>query len=131
MSITVRGHVAHGNKLGRKLGFPTANILPGSLEAQDGVYVARVRLNGAGEGHGRGHAAIANLGVRPSVTGGNARVLEVHIFDFSDDIYGRQMEVELVRFMRPEEHFASVDKLRMQIGRDVQKAKEFFRTGNI
>jgi len=127
MSITVRGHVAHGNKLGRKLGFPTANILPGSLEAQDGVYVASARI----DGDGGNYAAIANLGVRPSVTGGNARVLEVHIFDFSDDIYGRQMEVELVRFMRPEEHFASVDKLRMQIGRDVQKAKEFFRTGNI
>lgn len=110
----VVGKVIEGKKLGRQLGFPTANIDPGDLQMpKDGVWAVDV------EGVGRG---VANLGVRPTV-GGEMKLLEVHVFDFDGDLYGTVLKVRFLRFIRGERKFSSVEGLREQIGSDVQNAK--------
>ncbi|MDR2891090.1 MAG: riboflavin kinase [Alistipes sp.] len=113
--MKIVGTVEHGSKMGRTLGFPTANVaVPSGCDAPDGVYAARVTLP-----DGRNFRAMANLGVKPTFSdGGAARVLEVHLFDFEGDLYGIELEVELQRFIRPEQKFADADALRVQIIED-------------
>jgi riboflavin kinase/FMN adenylyltransferase len=112
------GTVEEGRKLGRTLGFPTANVAIGEvLTPPDGVWAVRVSIDG-----GPARPGIANLGMRPTVAG-TARLLEVHVFDFSGDLYGREIEVEFVRFQRPEMKFASLDLLREQIAEDVRQVR--------
>lgn len=114
----VCGKVVEGRKLGRTLGFPTANLVAGEVQLPpDGVWVARVRLP-----DGRIQPAVANLGLRPTVDGG-ARVLEAHLFDFSESLYGLELEVEFVEFLRGEQKFPSVEALRQQIDRDAGRAR--------
>ena len=123
MSITVEGIVTDGNKLGRRIGFPTANIRVGEeLETANGVYAARVELDG------RSYGAVANLGTKPTVSGNAPRMLEAHIFDFDGNLYGRSIRVTLGEFIRPEERFRSMDELRTRIEEDSQKAKEILKT---
>ncbi|MBC7979415.1 MAG: bifunctional riboflavin kinase/FAD synthetase [Armatimonadetes bacterium] len=111
----VSGMVVEGRKLGRELGFPTANIHLGDLQVpKDGVWVVKVD----GKFHG-----VANLGMRPTV-GGNERLLEVHIPGFSGDLYKKIIRVEFERFLRAEIKFDSVESLRQQIARDVAQAAE-------
>ncbi len=111
--MIIRGKVVGGNKIGRRLGFPTANIaVDETLEARDGVYAARVRIDG------KTYGAMASLGRKPTVGGDGRRVLETNIFDFSQDIYDRQIEVELLDFIRPERRFDSLDELSRQIALD-------------
>ena len=113
----VSGKVVEGRKLGRQLGFATANVAIGEeLTPPDGVWAVRVAVVG-----GEVRPGVANLGVRPTVDGSN-RVLEVHLFDFSGDLYGREIEVTFVRFLRPEQRFASLDLLRGQIAVDAATA---------
>lgn len=110
----VLGQVVPGRKLGRGIGFPTANIETDGFQLPpDGVYAARVRI---GE---QSFGGIANLGVRPTVSHDAKRVLEVHLFEFDGDLYGMEIEVEFLRFLRGERKFGSVEELRAQIGRDV------------
>lgn len=110
--IVVEGEVMHGRQLGRKLGFPTANLSVGEdLPARDGVYAARV------EAEGVCYRAISNLGSNPSV-GGTERRLETHIFDFSGSLYGRRIRVELLEKIRDERRFDSIEALRQQLERD-------------
>jgi riboflavin kinase/FMN adenylyltransferase len=112
------GTVTHGDQRGRLLGFPTANIpLDGHLEPARGVYAVRVRL-----ADGRVLDGVANIGRRPTVAGTELRV-EPHLFDFSGDLYGQQIAVGLVAFLRPEQRFASLDELRAQIARDSAAAR--------
>jgi riboflavin kinase / FMN adenylyltransferase len=109
----VCGEVIEGRKLGRELGFPTANIRLGDQQAPaDGVWA--VEVDGIGKG-------VANLGTRPTV-GGGERLLEVHVFGFSGDLYGKELRVRFARFLRGERKFASVEELREQIARDVAEA---------
>lgn len=113
------GIVMEGRQLGRTLGFPTANVAIGEvLTPPDGVWAVRVSIAG-----GKPLPAIANLGVRPTVDGAE-HLLEVHLFDFSADLYGQEIEVEFVRFHRPEMKFASLDLLRAQIGEDVGQVRQ-------
>jgi riboflavin kinase/FMN adenylyltransferase len=93
----VSGRVAHGDKRGRTIGFPTANILPG----------------------------VANIGTRPTVTGDPRYLLEVHLFDFQGEIYGRHVDVEFVRHLRDERRFDSFEQLRHQIQLDAYQARQF------
>lgn len=110
----VLGTVVPGQRKGRALGFPTANIDTAGLQLPpDGVYAVRARI---GDKPFRG---IANLGVRPTISHDAKRVLEVHLFDFDGDLYGMEVEVEFLRFVRGEKKFASVDDLREQIARDI------------
>jgi riboflavin kinase/FMN adenylyltransferase len=112
------GVVSHGDKRGRLLGFPTANIpLDGHLEPARGVYAVRVRL-----ADGRIVDGVANIGRRPTVEGSQLRV-EPHLFDFSGDLYGQEIAVGLVAYLRPEQRFASLDELRAQIAADCAAAR--------
>jgi len=112
----VSGPVIEGRKLGRQLGFPTANLRLGELQTpKDGVWA--VVVDG-------GKAAVANLGIRPTVDG-EERLLEVHLFDFSGDLYGQTIKVRFVKHLREEKKFASVEELRDQISKDVVEARKF------
>jgi riboflavin kinase/FMN adenylyltransferase len=111
--VKVEGVVGGGNKLGRGMGFPTANIfVDDTLAARDGVYAARVAHDG------RDYDAMAYLGRKPSFSGAGRRVLEVHIFDFDRDIYDQPISVELGRFVRAERRFDSFDELKEQLKQD-------------
>lgn len=116
----IEGLVVKGQQLGRTLGFPTANIALGEEQLPpDGVWAVR--------GHGDGHAwqGVANLGNRPTVDG-LTRVFEVHLFDHDSDLYGKMLEVEFVKHLRPEQKFPSLVALREQIAKDVTAAREVF-----
>ncbi len=110
--ILIEGVVEHGRRLGRELGFPTANLsVPETVTAADGVYRSRAEVGG------RTYDAMSNLGSNPSV-GGTERRLETHIFDFEGLLYGRLLRVELLEKIRDERKFDTVEDLRMQIEKD-------------
>jgi len=118
---TVAGRVIEGRRLGRELGFPTANLVEGDEQfPPDGVWAVRAA---AGD---RAFDGVANLGVRPTVDG-VAHSLEVHLFDFEGDLYGKVLEVEFVRHLRGEQKFASLDALKEQIARDAAQALYLLR----
>jgi riboflavin kinase/FMN adenylyltransferase len=119
---TILGTVIRGEQLGRKLGFPTANLSAHSEQfPPDGVYVAEARLGGAL------YRGVANLGHRPTVSSGKSeRLLELYLFDLDREIYGEEMEVRFLRYLRPEKKFADLEALKAQIAADVQQARESF-----
>lgn len=111
--MKITGRVIEGRKVGRELGYPTANIaVADSADAADGVYAA------VAEVEGRRWNAMANLGVKPTFSTGGGRVLELHLFDFEGDLYGREVTAELVEFIRPEQKFDSPEALRDRIAKD-------------
>ena len=116
---TILGTVKPGAHLGRKLGFPTANLSAHSEQfPPNGVYVAEAKLNGAI------YAGVANLGHRPTVARGTPeRLLELHLFNLDHDIYGEDMEVRFVRFLRPEKKFETLEALSSADRRDVKQAQ--------
>jgi riboflavin kinase/FMN adenylyltransferase len=117
------GRVAHGDKRGRIIGFPTANIyLHRKVVPLWGVYA--VKMFGVAD---EAIYGVANIGNRPTVDGGGRTLLEVHLFNFSADIYGKQVEVEFVKKLRDEKRFASFDLLKEQIMLDARQAREFFQ----
>ncbi len=116
----VAGKVIHGRKLGRQLGLPTANIsLHGKRLAFDGVYVVDAITD-----DGQRHAAVANIGVRPTVNG-DAPLLEVHLLDFDRALYGQRLMVEFLAPVRPEQKFDGVEALRQQIQDDIRFARQW------
>jgi riboflavin kinase / FMN adenylyltransferase len=116
---TILGTVRAGAGRGRGIGFPTANLsVHNERFPPNGVYAVRALMNS------RWFGGVANVGVRPTVGNGLDRVLEVHIFDFSGDCYGQDVEVKFERFLRPEKKFSSFEELRMQIARDATRARE-------
>jgi riboflavin kinase / FMN adenylyltransferase len=115
----IRGIVVHGDKLGRVLGWPTANIWLGRhLEPARGVYAVRVALPDGTEAKG-----VANVGRRPTLGGDPETRLETYIFDFAGDLYGKEIGVRLVRFLRPDAKFAGLEELKAAIARDVEEAR--------
>jgi len=119
--FTVTGKVAHGQKLGRKLGVPTANIrLQKPRPALQGVYATLV--------HGvldQPITSVSNIGYRPTVAGVQPQ-LEVHLFDFTGDLYGKTISVEICQFIRNEQKFSGLAQLQAQIELDMQTARDFF-----
>jgi len=117
---TILGTVKAGQKLGRKLGFPTANLSAHSEQfPPNGVYLAEARLGG------NLYRGVANLGYRPTVSAGDPeRLLELHLFDMNKDIYGQEIEVRFLRYLRPEQTFENVEALVAQISRDVAQARK-------
>ena len=119
---SICGRVSHGRKLGRTIGFPTANIpLKRCVSPVSGVYV--VQVLGLGNTPVGG---VANIGQRPTVEGVRQQ-LEVHLFDFNDDLYGRQLEVTLLHKLRSEKKFASFELLKQQIELDAEAARVWLR----
>jgi riboflavin kinase/FMN adenylyltransferase len=120
---TISGRVERGDGVGSGLGYPTANVRLGRSKAPlSGIYVVEVEGLGAQPLPG-----VASLGVRPTVKRQGRAVLEAHLFDFDRDIYGRRVSVRFLAKLRDEEKFASVDDLVVQMGRDAQQAREYFR----
>jgi riboflavin kinase/FMN adenylyltransferase len=125
----VDGTVVHGDRRGRTIGWPTANVAPAEgrlLLPANGVYAAKLTLLG----ENRTVAGVANLGTRPTRGGDGGVTLEVHLFDFSAEIYGEPVEVELHRRLRAERRFPDFEALREQIARDAAEAREYFRLAN-
>ena len=117
---TILGTVTHGDNLGKKIGFPTANLSAHSEQfPPNGVYFADARVNGVL------YYGVINLGYRPTVSSGKSeRVLEIHMLDFDRDIYGEDVEVRFMRHLRPERKFESLESLAQQIELDVRRARE-------
>jgi riboflavin kinase/FMN adenylyltransferase len=119
---SISGRVVPGERIGRTLGFPTANIrMRHNRPPLQGIFAVHV--------HGIGEAPLpgaASLGVRPTLHAKGAPTLEVHLLDFDGDIYGRHLRVEFVRKLRDEEKFADVETLRRQIARDIEQVRKTF-----
>lgn len=116
---SINGRVAKGDQRGRTIGFPTANVeLGDSLEPKLGVYAVRVIV----EGEDDYHQGVANIGRRPTFDKRDI-LLEVHLFDFSGDLYDRHVRVELVAFLREERKFSGLDALKAQIQEDARTAR--------
>jgi len=118
--FAVDGEVQHGDKRGRTLGFPTANLIPrpGFVVPGHGVYACRVRLP-----DGTLVPAATNVGVRPQFVTGRGELIEAFLIDWSGDLYGEKIRVEFLRRLRGERRFESVDALVEQMGRDVDEAR--------
>ena len=117
--FSIGGRVVRGQRMGHKLGYPTANIRLGKrVSPVSGIFAVRVRV---GE---RWYPGVASLGVRPTIAGGGEPLLEAHLFDFDGDLYGQRIEVEFVAKLRDEEKFADLDALRAQMDRDAAQARE-------
>jgi len=118
--FAIEGEVQRGRQLGRRLGFPTANVpLADYVTPRFGVYATRTRLP-----DGREIPGVANIGVNPTVDGVTIPLLEVWLFDFDEDIYDQVIETDLVAFLRPEEKFESLDVMTAQVMRDAQTARD-------
>ena len=116
---TVDGHVAHGDKRGRTLGFPTANLrLEHVLQPAFGIYAVRARVGSSGAMYD----GVANFGIRPMFRL-PAPLMEVHLFDFDGDLYGEILSVQLIAYLRGEMAFSDVDALKRQIAADSQNAR--------
>ena len=112
MIVEIVAEVIHGRKIGRALGYPTANMsLEGYEDVERGVYRSEVDIDGTC------YCAMSNVGIRPSV-GGKELLLETHVIGYSGDLYGRRLSVRLVEKIRDEKRFASIGDLKEQLMRD-------------
>lgn len=121
--FSILGAVEEGRKLGRTIGFPTANLDASDEQfPPDGVYAVRARWGN------RDAVGMANIGVRPTVNeSGAGRKLEVHLFEVSEDLYGADLDVEFIQFLRPETKFTSLDALKAQLHLDRENALSVVR----
>ena len=119
---SISGKVVHGEKRGRKIGFPTANIhMRHNRPPLKGVFAVKFQ----------NHFGVANLGIRPSIKGEKKLQLEVHLLNFSSDLYGQHVSVIFLKKLRDEKKFKSLEELKEQIKLDVIKAKLFFDKKNL
>jgi riboflavin kinase/FMN adenylyltransferase len=116
----VSGEIVHGDGRGKTIGFPTANIQLNAayVVPARGVYAVRLYMRD------RRYDGVMNIGIKPTFTSGTVEeTLEVHLFDFHDDIYGQLASVEFISYLRPEQRFSSVDQLIDQIKRDADQSR--------
>ena len=111
----VSGTVIHGHKIGRTLGIPTTNILPDDekMLPPNGVYLTKTLLSD------REVFGITNIGVKPTISGQEAKGIETHLFDYEGDLYGQELVVEFYSYRRKEQKFASLDALQAQLSEDL------------
>jgi len=123
-NYSIRGRVIHGQSLGRTLGVPTANIaLEPTNRLAHGIYAVVARIDG------RAFPAVASFGTRPTVEEAGPPLLEVHLLDFSGDLYGREMQVEFVERVRDERKFESMASLMAEMERDKERARAILAVG--
>jgi riboflavin kinase/FMN adenylyltransferase len=128
-AYSMRGRVVAGEKLGRRLGYPTANIRMRRAKLPlTGIFAVRVRGVDEGNTHAA-RAGVASLGFRPTV-GGTEPLLEAHVFDYDGSLYGRELEVEFVAKIRDEEKFENLDALVQQMHRDAAEARAILQTNS-
>lgn len=121
--FSIRGTVIAGRRVGRSLGYPTANLqypTDAALPA-DGVYAAAVRL----PDEAIARPAMLNQGSHPTLPDGN-HTIEIYLLDYQGDLYGSEIEVDYLQFLRPEKRFTSVDELKRQLQRDEQGVRVWF-----
>jgi riboflavin kinase/FMN adenylyltransferase len=124
--FSILGTVKHGDHLGRSLGFPTANLSAHNEQfPPNGVYAVEAFIQGENK-HRR--PGVVNIGVRPTVHEHSERHLELHLFDFNEDLYGKDVEVVFRQFLRPEQKFSGLDALKTQIALDAQRARALLKT---
>lgn len=117
----IEGRVEHGDKRGRTIGFPTANVELGDyLRPRFGVYAVQAGIDQGDDTIW--HGGVANIGRRPTV-GGLIERMEVHLFDYADDLYGKHLRVRLLDFIRPEMKFENFEALKAQIAADAEQAR--------
>ena len=122
LPMNLRGIVAHGDKRGRLLGFPTANINSEVPGLAYGVYASQIRVSG----DNRVWPSVTSYGTRPTFAGSDQKI-ETHILDFRGDIYGRVVEVRLLGFIRPELRFSSMEELVATMQDDVKHVRALSR----
>jgi riboflavin kinase/FMN adenylyltransferase len=115
----MRGTIAHGDKRGRTLGFPTANLVPDPrlVVPDHGIYACRAQIDG------ERYVAAVNVGVRPTFKTGRGLLVEAYLLDFEGDVYGRELRLDFLERLRGERRFDSVDALVEQMGRDVDETR--------
>ncbi len=120
--LTIRGKVVYGNQIGRTIGFPTANIpVPEQqMIPANGVYAAMVTVDG------QNYPGILNIGCRPTVDNGSHITIEVHLMDFDDNLYGKEITIAVCYFLRYETKFDGLDQLKGQLEKDKQNALQLF-----
>lgn len=120
---SIRFPVLHGKRLGRTIGFPTLNqVFPEEyVTPKKGVYAVRVTFDG------REYFGVCNVGSRPTVDDDDRVIAETHLLDFSGELYGKEVRVEFHRFLRAETKFSSLEELKLQIGKDREKARLFWK----
>jgi len=122
---SAEGKVIHGKKLGRTIGFATANVnLKGKPLPLKGVYAVTMNIDTVS------YQGVANVGIKPTVLG-TVPSLEVHLFNFAQELYGKRVRVTFKQFIRAEQKFESIDALRAQIDQDAHVAQEFFKVNSI
>ena len=116
------GIVRHGKQLGRTLGFPTMNIEPekNKILPRFGVYACRVRIDG------KWYDAVGNAGIKPTVTDEQRRLLEVYVYGYDGDAYGKEITAQFCEFERPETKFGSVEELKNNVMRDMRYGERYF-----
>ncbi len=125
-AFSLGGRVVHGQKLGRQLGAPTANVqLKRRTTPLSGVYLVSVELDGVSR------PGVANIGMRPTVESDGRPHLEVHLLDFQADLYGRRVEVVFQRKLRDELRFASLEALKTAIDADIAAARDYWRASSL
>ena len=120
---SINGFVTKGEQLGRKIGFPTANVqllVDYKLIPKNGVYIVNVKVKNSL------YKGMLNIGVRPTIEGLN-KTIEVNIFDFDQDIYGEKIEVILLKYIREEQKFESLEALKQQLNKDKAEALAYFQ----
>jgi riboflavin kinase/FMN adenylyltransferase len=116
-AYTISGRVAHGAKLGRALGFPTANIVLRRAPPLSGIFI--VEVDGLGGG-------VASVGRRPTINPVPVPLLEVHLFDHDSDLYGKHLRVRFLEKLRDEQKYDGIEALKQAIARDARQAREYF-----
>ena len=119
---SITGEVVHGKAIGRTIGMPTANVIPDNqkLSPPFGVYVSKTLVDGVW------YEGITNIGIQPTVTEEKVKLAETFLFDFSGNLYGKEIQTNLYYFRRLEQKFATLEDLKEQIKRDCIFAKEYF-----
>lgn len=119
----VKGQVIHGKRIGRKLGIPTVNLIPpaGKLLPPFGVYVSHIIIDG------KMYGGITNVGRKPTIAGENPVGVETNIFEFDGNLYGRELEIQFLGFLRNEKKFDSIEELKGQMTRDIEQGKAYLR----
>lgn len=120
-ALTLTGRVVHGQQLGRRLGYPTANLetAPHHPLPANGVYAARATL-----ADGRTCPAMVNVGVRPTVGSGQRPTVEAHLIGFHGDLYGQTLRLDFVRRIRDERKMDNLDDLKRQLGKDLDEIRK-------
>ena len=119
LPVVLSGIVVHGNHIGTGLGMPTANIYPkeDAKDIEHGVFISTVETDG------KTYRAITNLGKKPTVKDDGEINAESYIYDFSSDLYGKEIKVTLLRFQRPEMKFSSLGELKLQMKKDIEEGR--------